>query len=181
MSAASDIAVQPRRRAASRGLMVFLRLVQVFIALSAIAFILIGLVFVIDNPVRAEFMEELGSEALLRRVGLTVFIGAAIAAAWYYVVELLIRVVRTVQNGDPFVEANIGRLRAMWIVVALTEVFRLVVHAGANVAVNATSVTEAETGVDIRLSTIFLVVIIAALSEAFRLGVELRRDAELTI
>ena len=42
-------------------------------------------------------------------------------------------------------------------------------------------VAPAETGMDIRIGTWFLVLVIAALSEAFRQGAEMRAEQELTI
>lgn len=161
--------------------MLFLRVVQAFIALGAFASLLIGFTFLFDNPVRAQVLADTDGEWMARRLFLLGLIGAVVAAAWFYIVTMIIRLVRTVQHGDPFVEANITRLRTMWIVLALTEVFRIIAHAAAGISVSSNTVSQAETGFDIQLSTIFLVVIIAALSEAFRLGVEMRRDAELTI
>ena len=47
--------------------------------------------------------------------------------------------------------------------------------------VGALGVAPAETGMDIRIGTWFLVLVIAALSEAFRQGAEMRAEQELTI
>ncbi len=178
---AMDAAASSKPKVASRGLMLFLRVVQAFIAAGMVASLLIGCVFLFDNPLREQIMADADGDWMARRLFLLGLIGAVVAAAWFYIVTMIIRLVRTVQQGDPFVEANISRLRTMWIVLALTEVFRIIAHAAAGIAVSPNKVSQAETGFDIQLPTIFLVVIIAVLSEAFRLGVEMRRDAELTI
>ena len=74
--------------------------------------------------------------------------------------------------GDPFVAANISRLRTIWIVIVISEIIRIII-------INLSKADEML--IDIQAGTIFLVFVIAALSEVFRHGTELRRDAELTI
>lgn len=106
---------------------------------------------------------------------------AVTAAAWFVVLRMLLKIVRSVQAGDPFRETNIGRLRWMWIIIAVTEVFRMIIHSLADIVMGSGEITQMESGIDINLGTWFLVAIIAVLSEAFRKGVELRRDQELTI
>lgn len=98
-----------------------------------------------------------------------------IAGAWFFVLKSLRRVVSTVIAGDPFVPQNISRLRRIWVIIALAEIFRMFIHWLARV--NATGASET----DFRLETWFLVFVVAALAEAFRYGAELRRDQELTI
>ena len=91
---------------------------------------------------------------------------------WLVVLNILRKIVGTLLAGNPFVSDNISRLRTMWIIIALSEIMRIIL-------VNASSAGEMI--IDLRAGTIFLVFVIAALSEVFRHGAELRRDAELTI
>ena len=98
-----------------------------------------------------------------------------IAAAWFFVLKKLRAVVLTVRDGDPFVPENIKRLRHIWLIIALAEIFRMVMHAMGSVQNNGGA------DIDIRLGTWFLVFVIATLAEAFRYGAELRREQELTI
>lgn len=98
-----------------------------------------------------------------------------IAAAWFFVLRSLRKVVGTVIAGDPFVPENISRLRRIWVIIAASEVFRMFIQWLAKV--NATGASET----DFRLETWFLVFVVAALAEAFRYGAALRRDQELTI
>lgn len=107
---------------------------------------------------------------------LTCLVLAVISAAWFWVLHILSKVVNTLIEGDPFVIANINRLRMMWIIIALTEVFRMVMK------VYATSGIESgDNGWEIRIGTWFLVFVIATLAEAFRHGAKMRQEQELTI
>jgi hypothetical protein len=101
---------------------------------------------------------------------------AIIAAAWFWVLHMLSQVVDTLLKGDPFVPTNISRLRRMWIIIAMTEIFRMVVA-------NMTSAffPGGDDGLKIRIGVWFLVFVIATLSEAFRYGAMMRREQELTI
>jgi len=152
--------------------------------LIGLAVLAIGtLAFLFDTPLREWLLSNSDPDAMpsMARLAFACATGAITAAAWLLVLSILIRVIHTVQEGDPFVEANISRLRAMWMLIAATEVFRIVVHSMADLSVGALSVSPAETGMDIRIGTWFLVLVIAALSEAFRQGAEMRADQELTI
>ena len=103
---------------------------------------------------------------------LTCFGSAFIGAMWFFVLTILRKIVKTLLDGDPFVTENISRLRLMWIVIALSEILRIVVM---NLSISG------EVTLDLRPGTWFVVFVIAALAEVFRHGAELRRDAELTI
>ena len=172
-------------RPVTRGLVVLLRIAQVILAVSLLAMVVLGAMFAVDgSPVRDMFVEYAAPGEPLPAFGsiaVACFASAVTAAAWFYVLHLLVKVVRSVQAGDPFIEPNIGRLRAMWVIIAATELFRMVVHAAADISVSGTSVVPAETGIDIRIGTWFLVLVIATLSEAFRHGAALRAEQELTI
>ena len=170
-------------RPATTGLVPLLRAAQGVLVLAMVAMAVIGALFLVPGSfVQTAFLEAVPAPAPSpTTMGLACFASVLTAAAWFWVLRMLVRVVRTVQQGDPFVEANIGRLRAMWIVIAATEVFRMIVHSAADIALSGTAVQPADTGLDIRIGTWFLVLVIAAISEAFRQGAEMRREQELTI
>ncbi|MGB3457271.1 MAG: DUF2975 domain-containing protein [Litorimonas sp.] len=165
------------------GLILLLRVVQGLMLVGLVVLSACALAFLFDTPLYDWLMSNSSSETLPSRgrFAFACATGAITAAAWLAVLSILIRVIRTVQDGDPFVEENIVRLRAMWMLIAATEIFRIVVHSFADISVGALGVAPAETGMDIRIGTWFLVLVIAALSEAFRQGAEMRAEAELTI
>lgn len=165
------------------GLILLLRVVQSLMLIGLLIMAFGAIAFLFDTPIREWLLSNSDPSNMpsMGRVAFACATGAITAAAWLLVLSILIRVIRTVQMGDPFVEANIVRLRAMWMLIAGTEVFRIVVHSVADISVGALGVAPAETGMDIRIGTWFLVLVIAALSEAFRQGAELRADQELTI
>ena len=109
-------------------------------------------------------------------LALAYFGTAIIAAAYFIVVRILIKIVKTLLSGDPFVPANISRLRSIWIIIALAEGLRMALRIIASLSGEGSDVT-----VNISPGTWFLVFVIAALAEVFRHGAELRRDAELTV
>ena len=123
----------------------------------------------------ADFPEGLDASTLVGRC----LASAVVAMGWFFVLRLLRRVVRAVIHGDPFLPENVSRLRTIWIVIAATEVFRLVAmfimsNSGAGSDVDGSRL-------DIRIGTWFFIFIIAAISEAFRHGAALRAEQELTI
>ena len=95
-----------------------------------------------------------------------------VAGIWLCVLLILKKIVRTLLGGDPFVVENISRVRLMWILIAASEVVRIIFM---NISMPD------EIILDIRPGTWFAVFVVAALAEVFRHGAELRRDAELTI
>jgi hypothetical protein len=165
------------------GLILLLRIVQGFMLIGLIILAVGALTFLFDSPLREWLLHNPNTDIMpsMGRLAFACTTGAITAAAWLAVLSILIRVIQTVQMGDPFVEANITRLRAMWMLIAATEIFRIVVHSVADISVGALGVAPAETGMDIRIGTWFLVLVIAALSEAFRQGAEMRAEQELTI
>jgi hypothetical protein len=104
------------------------------------------------------------------------FGGAIVAAAWFFVLKLLRKVVGTVIGGDPFVPENISRLRRIWVIIAAAEIFRMAVH-----WMSSLQGADGTADIDVRIGTWFLVFVIATLAEAFRYGAEMRREQELTI
>lgn len=167
----------------TNSLILLLRVVQALMVIGLVTLAVASITFLLDTPLRAELLSNSNPDNMpsMGRLAFACATGAITAAAWLTVLSILIRVIRTVQMGDPFVEANINRLRAMWILIAATEIFRIIVHSYADISVGALGVAPAETGIDIRIGTWFLVLVIAALSEAFRQGAEMRAEQELTI
>lgn len=108
-------------------------------------------------------------------------IAAIMAGAYLYIALVVKAIVKTTLNGDPFVETNISRLRKTWIIIAVLEIFRMIsmqhipgAPSGAVPALNNFSLAT-------NLPVWFLVFVIAAMAEVFRIGLELRRDQELTV
>lgn len=183
MAESSIITKPPAGRPVTNSLIALLRVVQALMMIGLIVLAVAAIAFLFETPLRAWLLSNSDPSNMpsMGRLAFACATGAITAAAWLAVLSILIRVIRTVQLGDPFVEANIVRLRMMWMLIAATEVFRIIVHSVANISVGALGVAPAETGMDIRIGTWFLVLVIAALSEAFRQGAEMRAEQELTI
>ena len=95
--------------------------------------------------------------------------GSLIIVAYLFAALVVKKIVNTTVNGNPFVPENISRLRKTWIIIALAEILR-------------SAVSYLVYGkIDIPLSSWFLVFVIAIMAEVFRIGLELKRDQELTV
>ena len=103
----------------------------------------------------------------------TFLISAMIILASYLFVAFLVRaIVKTTVNGNPFVSENISRLRTIWMVIIGAEIFRIIFL----------SLTRKDGfGVETWYQTWFLAFFIAIMAEVFRIGLELKRDQELTV
>ena len=159
----------------ARGLNVLILFAMVFIALGVALLCIAGIILMTNNGISAEITEKLtaqGKALSANASAVTCFGCALIGTMWFFVLNILRKIVKTLLEGDPFVPENISRLRLMWIVIALAEVLRIII-------VNLSTVGEVT--LDLRPGTWFVVFVIAALAEVFRHGAELRRDAELTI
>lgn len=148
------------------------------LAVAAILIIVAAIWMVFSDNLQDQLHMSIGGENRPNRYILPAMcLGMAIIAlAWFWVLHMLNKVVETLIAGDPFVPTNINRLRRMWIVIALTEVFRMAI-----VSFPVLSVSGNDEAFPIRIGTWFLVFVIATLAEAFRYGAALRRDQELTI
>lgn len=138
----------------------------------------------IDSPVKEMVIDKLNETGrpVPSSMALTSgYVGAAIIAGAYLYVALVVkRIVQTTLNGTPFDEANISRLRKTWIVIALVEIFRMVlVGVIPNTSQDGTALDSFT--LETRLSAWFLVFVIAIMAEVFRVGLELKRDQELTV
>lgn len=148
------------------------------LAIAAILIVIAAIWMMFSDNLQQQLHTSIGGETKPNRYILPVMcLGmAVIAGAWFWVLHMLNKVVDTLIAGDPFVPENINRLRRMWIVIALTEVFRMII-----VSFPLLSVPDNDEAFPIRIGTWFLVFVIATLAEAFRYGAALRRDQELTI
>ena len=92
------------------------------------------------------------------------------------IVQRLRRIFGAMTAGDPFHPDNVRRLRMIALVLALVEVNGYVFAAIDHLALHTTF-----NRLDLNLTAWFAVLVIVVLSEVFREGARLRRDAELTI
>ncbi len=159
-------------------------LVIIFIAAALLLMVLGTILMVFDTPFKDMVVEELGKtdQAIPSASALSSAFagGAVIAGAYLYVALVVKRIVKTTLDGNPFVEANISRLRKTWIVIAFVEIFRIFITgfiSRSSAGDNALDSFSMET----RLSAWFLVFVIAIMAEVFRVGLELKRDQELTV
>jgi len=108
---------------------------------------------------------------------------AALAAA-FVVLILLRRIFTTMMVGTPFLPENVLRIRWLGWIVIVAAIVEQVIKVGLGLLVldNVTS-----TGIDIdyrfnlNLATLFVGLIILALSEVFRHGMNLQAESDLTV
>jgi len=93
------------------------------------------------------------------------------------IVQRLRRIFAALIAGDPFHPDNVRRLRVIALVLALIEVDSYLFGALDHFVLGA----HRSAGFDLNLTAWFAVLVIVVLSEVFREGARLRRDAELTI
>lgn len=157
--------------------LIFLLVLKIILGVIAVFLIGCGIWLLVPNQASASFFEDIvktGQDINNQTfLAFTCFSMAIIVTGYFFVVSLLRKIVKTVLEGEPFSEDNIARLRRIWIIIAATEIMRMVISLLANGGEVAL--------IEIRLGAWFLVFVIATLSEAFRHGVELRRDQEFTI
>jgi len=161
-----------------RILLIGLYIVQIIIALTILMTTLGVFIMAFPNGLRDTFMVSLENSAVngtVDRIGLGFFMATLVAIVWFYVLNILRKVVQTILRGDPFIVDNISRLRRMWVIIAAVEILRIIF----NLAFPLN--TDAGMTVSLKFETWFLVFVFAILSEAFRYGAEMRRDQELTI
>ncbi len=163
----------------ARSLHGLLLLAMVVLAVICVLLFFVGILMLFPNGIRESIFAELQDKNLPnlkdqgRFIAMTCFAFAIISGAYTSVLVILRKIVNTLMQGDPFVPENISRLRIMWIILAATEVFRM--------AIELMGADGDASLINIRLGTWFMVFVIAALSEVFRHGAELRRDRELTV
>lgn len=160
-------------------LSVILIIGQAVLGIGCVILLLMALIMVIPSGFRTELIQDLPESVRVSTFAVQCLAAAISAVAWFVVLHLLRRVVAAVIHGDPFLPENVSRLRTIWIIIAATEVFRMV----ATFLMGGTSdcVDVDVSRLDVRVGTWFFIFIIAAISEAFRHGAALRADQELTI
>ena len=144
----------------------------------------------IDHEVlgRGEIFAMQGYVSFLEMPNGLLSIGYAIGTLFAFVpglvlVVLLRKIVLSMSRGEPFSEANIGRIRAIGIITIAAEFIR-----GLGVlAIQAWVADSVKTGVwmtvDLRwnLAIFVLGAVIIALAEVFRYGMQLQSDLDLTV
>jgi len=176
----------------ARGLHFILILVMIVLAVIGLFMIVFAVIMIFPNAGREGLLAriEAGGAAMPspQAFARAFFFGAIMTASYMYVIGILRAIVKTLLAGDPFVPENISRLRVMWIVLAMLEIFRMLIHNVVSVPAMSAATQLDETVnitqgdfIDIRIGTWFLVFVIAALAEVFRHGAELRRDQQLTV
>lgn len=124
-----------------------------------------------------------GPELVGAVIGLLAAVALFLGFAVYFLV-LLLRIVRSVKEGDPFVAANAERLSRMgWI--ALAGQLAMIPVAGLalwieEVAGDATEITS-DGGVGVSGEGVLLVLILFILARVFRKGTEMREELEGTV
>lgn len=160
----------------SKSLHIMLMIVLTVLTISGLALTLVGLLMLAPSDLRNGLLSTVDDKGALptpQLIALNCFAFALMSAAYIWVTLILRKIVKTLMSGDPFVPENISRLRRMWIILAVTEVFQMMVHA---------FIIQGEDGmIKIRLAAWFMVFVIAALSEVFRHGTELRQEQEFTV
>lgn len=145
-------------------------------------------------PIAAIFQERIlieataegikaGPELVGAVIGLLVAVAAFLGFAVYFLV-LLLRIVRSVKDGDPFVAANAERLSRMgWIALAgqlaMLPVAGLVLWIE-EVAGDASKISS-DSDVGVSGEGILLVLILFILARVFRKGAEMRDELEGTV
>ena len=141
-----------------------------------IIFLIMALIMAVPCGFRESLLAEAPSEINPATLMSRCLAGSVVAVGWFFVLKLLRGVVTAVIHGDPFLPENIARLRNIWIIFAVTEVFRMVAF-----FLMGDGQTAGGSQLDIRLGTWFFIFVIVVISEAFRHGAVLRADQELTI
>jgi len=144
-------------------------------------FIAAGVMTHMDPSIANDVPDELNSQTGISASASSIFTGGIaggiiIISAYLYVAFVVRAIVKTTVNGNPFVSANISRLRKTWIVIVLAEIVRMIAT-----AIIKSGETGGEMKIEISYQAWFLAFFIAIMAEVFRIGLELRRDQELTV
>ncbi len=151
---------------------------QIFLAIGCVLFLLLaGLMSFpgLRESIVGDLPSNLNSSKM---IGLSLS-GVIVGIGWFFVLRLLRRVVTAVIHGDPFMPENVARLRNIWVIMAATEVFRMLSNFIFGSVNDAADIDGSR--LDIRLWAWFFIFVIAVISEAFRHGAALRAEQELTI
>lgn len=160
------------------------------IALLGVALLAVAVGAPVVAIVPERILSHLASEGIAAGTGfipavtaLLALLAGLLGAAVYFLV-LLLRIVNSVQQGDPFVADNADRLARMgWIALALQI---LAIPVGALVMWIAEVTKDAgdlglEVDVGVNLTAILLTLILFILARVFRHGTAMREDLEGTV
>lgn len=161
-----------------------------FIGVLIFALIMVG----IGLPAAAIFQDRIIAEAAAKGITagpelvgavlvVLVAVFAMLALALYFVV-LLLRIVRSVKDGDPFIEENAQRLHRMgWIALASQIVMIPLGAIGLWIAEITKDIEDVHVDTDVGLSLegILLALILFILARIFRHGAAMREDLEGTV
>ena len=169
--------------AIARTLHIALMIVIMLLSLIVLVFSVAAVMLLLPTGLRETMLQQItDSGAIAPSLGhmlASVIAGAVMALAYLYVALVVRAIVKTTFNGNPFVPENISRLRKTWVVVALAEIFRMVMT-GLNFKPSGDHFLEGFS-MDTQLTAWFLVFVIAIMAEVFRHGLKLQRDQELTV
>jgi uncharacterized membrane protein (DUF373 family) len=104
------------------------------------------------------------------------FFAAVYIAVVLGIVQRLRKVFVTLTAGDPFHPDNVRRLRVIGLLLGALEIARYCFQAASRFLE-----TDNEGGRGVSLTAWFAVLVVLVMSEVFREGARLRREAELTI
>lgn len=149
-----------------------LMVAQWFFCVGFVLLLLMALIMAVPSGFRESLLAEANTPIDPVNLMARCLAGAVVAVGWFFALKLLRGVVRAVIHGDPFMAENIARLRNIWIIFAVTELFRMIAFfvMGGNGQVEGGSV------LDIKFMIWFFIFVIAVISEAFRHGAALRAD-----
>jgi len=182
--------VQPRHFRAARALNILINIIIAVLVILLAIFIIGGVWAHIDPNFGAELQDRLGDKpgtvptisGLLAGGGLG---GIIILSSYLYVALVVRAIVKTTVHGNPFVSENISRLRKTWIVIILAEIVRMIAMGVVQRSTAENSLADGNAlegfGVETSYQAWFLAFFIAIMAEVFRIGLELRRDQELTV
>jgi len=158
-------------------LSVILMIGQAILALSVFICLIASVLFCLPETMSFSIKSELSDKLDTSLVLGELMSGAIVSLGWFFVLHLLRKVASALIHGDPFLPENVSRIRLILILVTATEVIRI-----SKVFFLGTAGVPSDVPViDIRAGTLFLIFIIAVISEAFRHGAALRAEQELTI
>ena len=141
-----------------------------------VIFLIMALIMAVPSGLRESLVAEAPTQIDPTNLMSRCLAGAVVAVGWFFVLKLLRGVVTAVIHGDPFLLENIERLRNIWIIFAVTEIFRMIAFFFMGGGDEASG-----SQLDVRLGTWFFIFVIVVISEAFRHGAALRAEQELTI
>jgi len=169
--------------AIARTLHIALMIVIALLSLVVLVFAIAVVMLLLPTGLRETMLQQIAdSGAPVPSTGAmlaSVVAGTVMALAYLYVALVVRAIVKTTYNGNPFVPENISRLRKTWVIVALAEIFRMVMT-GLSLKPSADNFLEGFS-IDTQLTAWFLVFVIAIMAEVFRHGLKLQRDQELTV